>query len=439
MNALGLPLWVRVPTYGPHTESAAEAEASADSPGPPGGPVLAQPAVVLPDDVDVDGSSEGDLSEGGLPEERGHGDAVPQTGGDEVDCMASGRKSFVDRGFSANVADTAARARRESTRRVYGSHLKHYQRWCVDRGVDPAKAPLTEVAEFLENLWTIRHKGNPLAPSTFAGYRSAIAAIHQGFSDGSTVSSNADLSTLLKGIFVVTAKPRTLKETWDLPTVLRYLAGPPFEPLATAPLKSVAIKTAFLIQLASARRVSWVHFCRIDPSHLRWENGGVRLLPSLLLDKHQSSSFTPSSVFLLSLKEHSPDDRVHCPRRALKWYLKLTEPLRGAEKALFIISKEPYKKASKGTVAGWVKEAISGAYSHLSREQREQMGICAHDTRGVATTWAATVGVPFEEIMDAAAWSRPQTFARFYLKDLPAMRGRFSRAVMVAAGTAARN
>ena len=49
------------------------------------------------------------------------------------------------------------------------------------------------------------------------------------------------------------------------------------------------------------------------------------------------------------------------------------------------------------------------------------------------------MGVPFEEIMDAAAWSRPQTFARFYLKDLPAMRGRFSRAVMVAAGTAARN
>ena len=155
--------------------------------------------------------------------------------------------------------------------------------------------------------------------------------------------------------------------------------------------------------------------------------------------KTRPSSFTPSSVFLLSLKEHSPDDKVHCPLRALKWYLKLTEPLRGAEKALFIISKEPYKKASKGTVAGWVKEAISGAYSHLSREQREQMGIRAHDTRGVATTWAATVGVPFEEIMDAAAWSRPQTFARFYLKDLPAMRGRFSRVVMVAAGTAARN
>ena len=305
-------------------------------------PVLAQPAVVPPTDIDADGSAAGDLPEGRSSEERGHGNAVPQTRGDEVNCMASVRKSFVDRGFSANVADTAARARRESTRQVSGSRLRHYSRWCVDRGVDPVKAPLTEVAEFLENLRTIRHKGNPLAPSTFAGYRSAIAAIHQGFPDGSKVSSNTDLSTLLKGIFVVAARPRTFRETWDLPTVLKYLVGPPFEPLHAAPLKSVAIKTAFLIQLASARRVSWVHSCRIDPSHLRWENGGVRLLPSLLLDKKQSLSFTPSSVFLLSLKEHSPDDKVHCPLRALKWYLKLTKPLRGAEKALFVISKEPY-------------------------------------------------------------------------------------------------
>ena len=82
-----------------------------------------QPAVVLPTDIDADGSAMGDLPEGRSPEERGHRDAVPQTGGHEVNCMASVRKSFVDRGFSANVADTAARARRESTRRVYGSRL----------------------------------------------------------------------------------------------------------------------------------------------------------------------------------------------------------------------------------------------------------------------------------------------------------------------------
>ena len=238
--------------------------------------------------------------------------------------------------------------------------------------MDPVKAPLTEVAEFLENLWTIWHKGNPLAPSTFAGYRSAIAAIHQGFPDGSTVSSNTDLSTLLKGIFVVAARPRTLRETWDLPTVLKYLVGPPFEPLHAAPLKSVAIKTAFLIQLASARRVSWVHSCRIDPSHLRWENGGVRLLPSLLLDKKQSLYFTPSSVFLLSLKEHSPDDKVHCPLRALKWYLKLTKPLRARRRLSSLSRKSHTRKLPRVlSLVGWRRPSLGRTRTcRASRESR---------------------------------------------------------------------
>ena len=435
---LGESVRVRVPADQPHPEGIEETEAAVVSPDPPSSPVLAQPAVVPSADQHADRPSASDHTQGQPPEELGHGDVLPQTGQNETGCMAAVRKSFVDRGFSQGVAETAARARRESTCRLYDSRLLHYRRWCVERGVGPAEAPVAEVAEFLNGLRTVKHKGKPLAPSTIAGYKSAIAAIHRGFPDGTTVSSNTDLSTLIKGLFVVSARPRTLNETWDLPTVLKYLAGPPFEPIHTAPLRSVAVKTAFLLQLASARRGSWVHSCRIDACHLRWENGGVRLLPSLLLDKNQSVSFTPSEVFLLSLKEFSPDDKVHCPVRALKWYLELTKPLRGDEKALFIRSREPYTKATKSTVAGWVKEAIAGAFSHLPKERRQRMGIRAHDTRGVATTWATMAGVPFEAIMDAAAWSRPQTFAQFYLKDLPATKGRFSRAVLVTAGTASR-
>ena len=133
--------------------------------------------------------------------------------------MGSVHKSFVDRGFSQGVAEMAARARRESTYWLYDSRLLHYRRWCMERGVGPAEAPLAEVAEFLNGLRTVKHKGKPLAPSTIAGYKSAVAAIHRGFPDGTTVS------TLIKDIFVVSARPRTLNETWDLPTVLKYLAG----------------------------------------------------------------------------------------------------------------------------------------------------------------------------------------------------------------------
>ena len=65
------------------------------------------------------------------------------------------------------------------------------------------------------------------------------------------------------------------------------------------------------------------------------------------------------------------------PVRALKWYIELSKLLSrggGGEKALFITSREPYFKATKSTVSGWVKETISGAYSHLTGEQRQQIG-----------------------------------------------------------------
>ena len=61
---LGVPLRIWVSTDGTRLESVAEVEASTDGPDPTGGPVLAQPAVVPPTEVDADGSVVGDLPEG---------------------------------------------------------------------------------------------------------------------------------------------------------------------------------------------------------------------------------------------------------------------------------------------------------------------------------------------------------------------------------------
>ena len=114
-----------------------------------------------------------------------------------------------------------------------------------------------------------------LTPAMIAGYRSAIAAIHQGFPDGYMVTSNTNLSTLLKGDICSNCQTKDSQRIMVLPTV--------------------TVKRYFLLQLALARRGGQVHSFRIDSSsgHLCWENGGV-LLPSLSLDKNQLASFTPS-------------------------------------------------------------------------------------------------------------------------------------------------
>ena len=152
---LGESVRVRVPADQPHPEGIEETEAAVVSPDPPSSPVLAQPAVVPSADQHADRPSASDHTQGQPPEELGHGDVLPQTGQNETGCMAAVRKSFVDRGFSQGVAETAARARRESTCRLYDSRLLHYRRWCVERGVGPAEAPVAEVAEFLNGLRTV--------------------------------------------------------------------------------------------------------------------------------------------------------------------------------------------------------------------------------------------------------------------------------------------
>ena len=75
-------------------------------------------------------------------------------------------------------------------------------------------------------------------------------------------------------------------------------------------------------------------------------DGGFWFLSSLILNKNQCPSFTPEPVVIATLSDHSPDDRVDCPIRALKWYLKRTKTIRGAEKVLLVSSKELHQKAA---------------------------------------------------------------------------------------------
>ena len=90
-------------------------------------------------------------------------------------------------------------------------------------------ASLTCVADFLIYLFD---RDKSLA--TIKSYRSAIASIHRGFPDGSTVSTLVHLSRLLRAFFLENPPTCTLVPSWSLPAVLRALAKPPFEPLAQA-------------------------------------------------------------------------------------------------------------------------------------------------------------------------------------------------------------
>lgn len=72
-------------------------------------------------------------------------------------------------------------------------------------------------------------------------------------------------------------------------------------------------------------------------------------------------------------------------------------------------------------ISKWIAEAISLAYE--SSGQPCPSVVRAHSTRSMAASKALVSGVSLQEVSDAAGWSSPLTFVRFYSLDLEAAPG----------------
>ncbi len=70
------------------------------------------------------------------------------------------------------------------------------------------------------------------------------------------------------------------------------------------------------------------------------------------------------------------------------------------------------KAVSKQRLAHWIVDAIALAYQ--SQGEPCPMGVRAHSTRSVASSYALAHGASLADICKAAGWATPNTFARFY-------------------------
>ena len=355
--------------------------------------------------------------------------STPAAGNPPSDCLAIiGERARLS-GFSERAAQFLVQSRRESTRTVYNSRLDAFHAWCEEVGVAPREASLPSIADFLISLYD---KGRAL--STIRGYRSAIAAVHAGFADGTSVSSAPQLAALLKSFSLKRPFFRPLTPAWSLPKVLEALARPPFEPLCSATLLHTTIKTVFLMAIASGQRRSSLHALSVAPGHIRWEGRGVRLIPKAsFIAKNQSDTSGSVEVVLHPLSDFSSvsGDKLWCPVRALKWYLHKTKPFRKSDQ-LFLVSREPHSAASRDTISRWLVLAIKAAGPEALTPGRTPR---AHDTRSVSTSWALFNGVSVRDICKAAFWKSPSSFTAFYLKDVPAGERAFAVASLKAASS----
>ncbi len=100
--------------------------------------------------------------------------------------------------------------------------------------------------------------------------------------------------------------PRTVL-TWDLPTVLRALEGPPFAPLQSSSLRVLLSKTALLLALASVKQVGDKQALSVNPVCLEFgpNNSKVVLKPRL--------GYVPKVLSTNALRVFPPDGQPGVP------------------------------------------------------------------------------------------------------------------------------
>ena len=328
------------------------------------------------------------------------------------------KQSIRDKNFLQNVADFVSRSRRASTQKVYDAKWTIFSNWCHTKKVNPISAPITVIADFLIFLFSEKK----CQISTIKGYRSMISNTLK-FKTGNRIGSNPVLSELIRSFELQRPVQRSLTPKWDLSWVLVCLQKPPFEPLDKASKFHVTIKTAFLLALATAKRCSEIHALAMDSQHLRFNqsDGSVSLiLKSVFLAKNQLPSVKPDPIVVPSLArickwEHT--DRLLCPVRALKFYLKMTSSYRQNRTRLFLPIKSN-KDISKDTISRWISYTVKLAYRKLTKRDISFLKIKAHEVRALSSSWAFFDKVPLNDILQAAVWNSSSTFAKFYLRDM---------------------
>ncbi|KAK7905173.1 hypothetical protein WMY93_017780 [Mugilogobius chulae] len=333
--------------------------------------------------------------------------------------LAPERLNLSSMGLPDNVIDTIQSARAISTRNAYDGKWRAFEEWCANAGCIALQSPVPVILTFLQSLLD---KG--LAFSTIKVYLAAISACHIGFGD-KTAGQHPLICSFMKGARRLRPVSKSLVAPWDLTTVLNALSHPPFEPLHQVDLKWLSIKTALLLALASAKRVSDIHALSVSTSCMQFIRGGSKVLlkpnPAFMPKVFNPTlSCLPIELSALSpLSDAEGHQQLHalCPVRALRVYVDKTASFRGTEQ-LFVSWAPPHrgKPLTKQRLSHWIVEAISVAYE--SSGLHPPAGLRAHSTRGMATSWAMFRGTSVEEICAAASWATPHTFARFYRLDV---------------------
>ena len=326
--------------------------------------------------------------------------------------MASGWDAADLSDLPPAVVDTITQARAPSTRQAYALKWSLFTNWCSSHREDPRRCSVRVVLSFLQGRLERR-----LSPSTLKVYVAAIAAHHDAV-DGRSLGRHDLIVRFLRGARRLNPPRTPLIPSWDLSIVLAGLQGGPFEPLDSVELKFLSLKTALLVALTSIKRVGDLQAFSVSEECLvfgpAYSHVVLRPRPGYV-PKVPTTPFRDQVVNLQALPQEEADPALAllCPVRALRIYVDRTQSFRSSEQLLVCFGGQQKGKAvSKQRLAHWIVDAIALAYH--SQGEPCPLGVRAHSTRSVASSYALAHGASLADICRAAGWATPNTFVRFY-------------------------
>ena len=166
---------------------------------------------------------------------------------------------------------------------------------------------------------------------------------------------------------------------WDLHLVLLSLLKLPFtfdgdedgeSSNDVIPLKWRTLTCVFLLALASARRRSYLHASSIAPARCVFARGNTQrqLVVSLLpepgfLAKNQLLTQAPEWITVPGIAHLilTEPERMLCPVRQLKLYIRDPERIRGGRQRMFIHWNRNIRDIMRSHISRWIVETCQGS------------------------------------------------------------------------------
>ncbi|XP_044162144.1 uncharacterized protein LOC122946519 isoform X1 [Bufo gargarizans] len=337
----------------------------------------------------------------------------PQPGQTEPYSVDPERQTLRNKGLSDKVISTLQSCRKPITRAIYNKIWKKFSSWLSQNQADARSPTVGCILEFLQEGFDAG-----LKPSTLKVQVSALSCCLD-----TPLADHRWIRSFLKAASRLRPTLRQSVPPWSLNVVLEGLCDPPFEPIGQISEKFLSLKAVFLLAITTARRIGEIQALSIKQPYLRILDDRIILkpdpafLPKVVSAFHREQELTLPSF--CSLPKNIQEERFQRldVRRAILAYLDRTSSWRRSSN-LFIQfgGKNRGLKASKQTLARWIKDTIRETYR--LQEIACPLNLKAHSTRAMATSWAERADATIDQICKAATWYSFLTFAKHYRLDV---------------------